>query len=899
MPLQPGSTLGPYTVTAKIGEGGMGEVYQARDTKLDRDVALKVLPEAFTCDPDRLARFEREAKVLASLNHPNIGSIYGLEEAEGVRALVLELIEGPTLADRISEGPIPLDEALPIAKQIAEALEAAHEAGVIHRDLKPANIKVREDGTVKVLDFGLAKALDPNPDADPSQSPTLTAAATQMGVIMGTAAYMSPEQASGQPTDKRGDIWSFGVVLFEMLTGQRLFTGETVAHVMAKVLERDLDLTVLPTTTPAPLKWLLRRCLEREQKRRLRDAGEALAHLEEAATAPADDSATGAAVATQPAAWQRALPLTLGSLLLGGVIVGLTMWSLRPALAPGLPGRWVVSAPPSPPALELSLETELAISPDGRQIIYRAVVDGEDGLYVRPVDRLEGELLSGTAGAGSVFFSPDGVQIGFASNNTLKKVRVSGGSPVPLGPAPGIRGATWGLDDTIIFALFGGGNGLFRVSAAGGEPETLTTVEAPAAHFWPQFLPSGRGVLFAVVETGAGAVGLTSQLAVLDLETGEQRLLSLNGTHPRYLSSGHLVYSSADTLWAVEFDTDRLEVAGDPVPVLEGVFTSISAGANVAVSTDGTLVYQAGAPQGGLRTFVWVDRQGNDEAVAAEPKPYSSVRLSPDGSKVVTQISDVDNIDIWIYDLERDTPTRLTVDPVDDLHPIWTSDGEGVVWTSNRDGAFFDLFSTAADGTGQEERLTTGPNYQWPSSLSGQALVFVELTPETRDDLMVLSMDDEREAEVLVQGEGRQRHPAISPDGRWMAYESNESGQFEVYVRPFPNVGERRWTISRNGGRVPVWSPDGRELFYRRPEDAAMMVAPIEPEPTFDHGSPTMLFDAREFLVTGPPLGSRAFDIHPDGQRFLMIREDPTVNRQDIVIIEDFAEEVKRLFSSN
>ena len=893
MALNVGDRLGHYDVTALIGEGGMGQVYQATDTKLKRQVALKIPSEAFSADPVRLARFQREAEVLASLNHPNIGHIYGLEEAEGIRALVLELVEGPTLADRITRGAIPLDEALPIAKQIAEALEAAHEAGVIHRDLKPANIKVKDDGMVKVLDFGLAKALDPSPDADPSESPTLTAMATQMGVIMGTAAYMSPEQARGSTVDRRADIWSFGVVLYEMLTGKRLFTGATVSDTLASVLKTDPDWNTLPVETPRSLRRLLRRSVERDRKRRLQHVGDARMEIEEALATPSTESAAAAAVQSRATVWGLVIPWTLAGVVLGGIVVGLTMWTLRPAPRPGSPARWVVSAPPSPaPSQPTLIETELAISPDGRLIVYRATVAGEDGLYVRPVDRLEGELLPGTAGAGSVFFSPDGTQVGFVSHvdGTLKKIRVSGGPAVTLCPVPPvIPGVTWGLDDMIIFATLGG---LARVSAAGGESEMLTTPEAPVLHFWPEVLPNGRGVLFTI----ASSTGGNAQLAVLDLETGEQRDLPLRGTHPHYLSSGHLLYSVGDALWAVGVDADRFEVVGDPIPVLEGVTITVTGGANVAVSENGTLVYQRGsAQQDAARTLVWVDREGTAEVVAAKPRPYSSVRLSPDGRQVVTLITEGGNLDIWTYDLERDTPTRLTVDIGQDHFPILTPDGERVVWPSNRDGGLLNLFSKAADGTGQVERLTTSENpqvaFSWSSD--GQSLVIVEVRPETGEDVGVVSTDGE--IEWLLEGDSNEGYPEISPDGRWMAYVSDESGQPEIYVRPFPNVDDGRWPMSRDGGQTPVWGSDGRELFYRRLDDAAMMVVSIDTELTFSPGSSSVLFDAQEFLVTWPPATSPAFDFSQNSQRFLMIREDPAANRPDIIVVLNWFEELTRL----
>ena len=611
----------------------MGQVYRATDTKLNRQVALKILPEAFASDPDRLARFQREAQVLASLNHPNIAAIHGLEDSEGTKALVLELVEGPTLADRISKGPIPVDEALPIAKQIAEALEAAHEAGVIHRDLKPANIKVREDGTVKVLDFGLAKALDPTPEGDASQSPTLTAAATQMGVIIGTAAYMSPEQARGKQVDKRADIWAFGVVLFEMLTGQRPFEGRDVSETLAAVMMKEPEWPALPTSVPAPLGRLLRRCLEREPKDRLRDIGDARVELRDVHETPPPSGAdtTAPASVAQPAGWRQALPWALGTLIMGSLVTGLVVWSLRPEPPRASPERWVVTAPPSPSAVPASPNaTQLAISPDGGAIIYRAEVGGVTGLYVRHADRLEGELLFGSPrGLGGFFVSPGGAWVGFSTveDRTYKKVPITGGPAITLCPSPSApRGASWAPDDTIIFARAGVGLGLFRVSAAGGEPQILTTPEAPEAHYWPALIPGRQAVLFTIVQENLA--GEPGRIAVLDLETGEQRVLIQGGSHARYVPSGHLVYSFEDTVRAVAFDADTLDVLGDPVPVLDGVATTNDGGAHLAISDNGTLVYRQGGGTAPARSLVWVDREGNEESVAAEPRPYRAVQLS-------------------------------------------------------------------------------------------------------------------------------------------------------------------------------------------------------------------------------------------------------------------------------
>ena len=566
MPLQPGTTLGPYSVTAKIGAGGMGEVYQARDTKLDRDVALKVLPEAFTADPDRLARFEREAKVLASLNYPNIGSIYGLEEAEGVKALVLELVEGPTLADRISKGPIPLDEALPIAKQIAEALEAAHEAGVIHRDLKPANIKVREDGTVKVLDFGLAKAFQPDAsDPNMSMSPTisLTAAATQMGMVIGTAAYMSPEQAKGKPVGKQADVWAFGVVLYEMLTGTRPFAGEDVSETLARVIDREPEWERLPGNVPVVLSSFLRRCLQKNPKQRIRDIGDVSLAMEGAFETPLAAVSELIVVASLPV-WQRPAAIAV-TVLAALVLGGLAVWGLvRPAAAP--PSTVTRFPLILPEGDAIGAFDGMALSSDGTTLVYAGQRDGVQQLFVRTRDQMTARPLPGTEGAVNPFFSPDGAWVGFFAPNSLKKVALAGGPPVTLCPVGNRYGAAWGPDDTIVFAS-GAGTGLMRVPAAGGEPRPLTEPEPDdGAHLWPTFVPGGEAVLYT---TNRGPSTSDEQVGVVSLETGEQRLL-VQGAAGTVTASGHLVFAREASLWAVAFDADRLTVSGEPAPMVDG-----------------------------------------------------------------------------------------------------------------------------------------------------------------------------------------------------------------------------------------------------------------------------------------------------------------------------------------
>ena len=883
----------------------MGEVWQARDTKLDRDVALKVLPEAFTSDPDRLARFEREAKVLASLNHPNIGSIYGLEEADGVRALVLELVEGPTLADRIAQGAMPIEDALPIAKQIAEALEAAHEAGVIHRDLKPANIKVREDGTVKVLDFGLAKALDPNPEGDPSQSPTLTAAATQMGVILGTAAYMSPEQAAGQTSDKRSDAWSFGVVLYEMLTGQRLFTGETISHVLAKVLDRELDLSALISSTPPPIRRLLRRCLERKPKRRLGDLGEALSHLEEA-RAPVDDAPSAVAsvpAVGQPAGWRQALPWALGTLIVGSLIAGLAVWSVMQPESARLV-RFAVAHDEALPLFMALVSPDVAIAPDGEHIAYLtgSVGVGAEQLHVRPLDQLTSEILVAEGELNSPFFSPDSQSVGFydrrVNPSVLKRVSVWGGPTSTICDLRGdLRGASWGADGTIVFASSDPTSGLWRVPAVGGEPEPLTTPEQGLEHWWPEILPGGEAVLFTTLRRVSQIVSEDAQLAVLSLETGEVKVIG-PGSYPRYVPTGHVVYGVQGNLWAVAFDLNRLETVGDPVPVQEGVLTKASGTANFSVSENGSLIYMTGvAVVGDARTLVWVDREGGEEELSAPPAPYESPRISPDGRYVAVWLRDPENHDVIVYDLERDTPTRLTLDPGADRYPIWTPDGR-VLFSSERDGTL-NVFSKAADGTGQAERVTTSDYAQVPESFSvdGQTLVLLDVSGG-QFDLHVISLGGETRTEALIQTGFTEANSQISPDGRWIAYQSNESGQYEVYVRSFPNVDDSRFRISRDGGHSPVWAPDGQELFFRRDGSLEMMVVDVEAEPTFRAGNPAVLFEAPYLLTSVGSGRTRTWDLANDG-RFLMVKEigssDGTGAGRQITVVLNWFEELTEL----
>jgi len=887
-----GKTLSHYKVIEKIGQGGMGEVYRAEDTNLSREVAIKVLPEQFTQDPQRLARFEREAKLLASLNHPNIAAIYGFEKADGVHFLALELVEGDTLAEKVAKGPMPVEEALEICRQIAEGVEAAHEKGVIHRDLKPANVKVTPEGKVKILDFGLAKAFEAETAVtDISQSPTLTEEMTRAGVILGTAAYMSPEQARGEEVDKRTDIFAFGCVLYELLTGRRTFDGKTVTDTLAKVLEGAPDWKALPKNTPWRIQELLQRCLSKDPDDRLLHIGEARIQIKKALEEPATESPTGVASAVQPTRRLRAVEMTLAV-----VVTGLAVWFLIQPSSPEQSLNRFVIRPTPPVVLASGNPREVAISPDGRQLVYMGIGERGSQLYLRSLDDFVDRAIPGTANPGlMVFFSPDSESIGFFAEGKLKKTSLAGGSPITVCDAPtGARSGDW-FEDTIVFTpTFNSGQGLYRVSANGGEPEMLATVnsdEGEQMYSFPDFLPDGKDLLFTI-RLGAGF-----QTALLSLETGERKVVLENARQARYLPTGHLVYEQSRTgnLMVVPFDLAALEVTGDSVQVVQGVRQTPTAAVDYSISDNGTLIYVPSTSTGGLdRTLVWVDREGQEEPLAAEPHGYETPRISPDGSRLAITVVESGGSDVWIYDLEREILTRLTFDPAVDEDPLWTPDGQRIVFDSGRVGAGQNLFWKAADGTGQVERLTTSPNGQTAYSLSpdGKRLVFGE---SANRDLQVLSMEGERTSQPLFQSQFVETRSRISPDGHWIAYESNESGRFEIYVRPFPNVEEGKWQISSDGGTQPVWAPRGQELFYEN--SRAIMVVGIKTEPTFTAGSPVVLFTGRYTTFTGVDVN---YDISPDGQRLLMIKTaDEEEGQAQINVIQNWFEELKRLAPTN
>ena len=896
MTLSEGTTLSHYKVLEKIGQGGMGEVYRAEDTNLEREVAIKVLPEQFTSDPQRLARFEREAKLLAQLNHPNIAAIYGFEKAEGVHFLALELVPGETAQERVAKGPLPVEEALEVCRQIAEGVEAAHEKGVIHRDLKPANVKVTPEGKVKILDFGLAKAFEAEtPVTDISQSPTLTEKMTRAGVILGTAAYMSPEQAKGEAVDKRADIFAFGCVLYELLTGKRTFGGKTITETLGAIIHKEPEWKALPASTPWRIQELLRRCLTKDVSDRLDGIGNVRTEIKLALKEPTSASPGGAGSSVQPALWKRAIPWSITVMVV--LIAGIAIWSLtRPVLRPLT--EFVITPPPTVGLANLP-GNELAISPDGRRIVY---LGGTRQLYVRFLDKLKATPIAGTEGVDrNFFFSPDGQSLVFGAGGKLKKVSLLAGAPITLCDAPFAEGGSWGPGDTIVFAAdFSGsggvgppsGTGLHRVSANGGRPESLAIPDPDRGeeeYQHPQILPGGKAVLFDIFR---GSIE-DYQTAVLSLETGEQKILVEGGRNPRYAPTGHLVYELAETgtLMAVLFDLDSLEVTGGAVPILEGVRHARGQGdVDYSFSANGSLVYVVG---GGMEsTVVWVDREGSSEPLLDTPGAYWVPRLSPDDQRLA--VADVDEgQDVWIYDLKRGVLSRLTFDPGEDLDPLWTPDGQRIVFRSNRSGAY-NLYWKPADGSGETEQLTSSEHSQIPYSWTpdGKVLAFWETTPpQTNSDIWVLRLDGDRTPELFLRTPFREAEPSFSPDGRWIAYTSDESGRPEIYVRPFPASGGK-WQISTGGGIAPQWAANGRELFYLNGDQ--MTVAPVTTGDSFQAGTPRSLF-----THVRPGRVPQTYAVAHDAQRFVMLQPtEPEVEPQISVVLNWF-EELKRLVPTN
>jgi eukaryotic-like serine/threonine-protein kinase len=906
MPLAGGTKLGPYEIVAPLGVGGMGEVYSATDPRLKRQVAIKVLPTALSAAPDRLARFEREAEVLASLNHPHVAAIYGVEESSGVKALVMELVDGPTLADRIAQGRIPFEEALPIARQIADALEAAHEQGIIHRDLKPANIKVRDDGTVKVLDFGLAKAVERSEAApantgvmtiDSVHSPTLASpVVSQAGVILGTAAYMSPEQARGKSVDKRTDVWAFGAVLYEMLAGGRAFAGDDVTEVITSVMKSTPDWSAIPPDVPPSVVALIQRCLDKDRKTRVGDIAVARFLLSGDAIAAAGAAAShtlGQRSRTAVLAWA-------GAALLAGTIAGWMLPRSAPLSAPqSMTHAQIGLAPaeqltPAPSEVFRPSRTAFSLSPDGRTIAFAGAKGNGAQLYVRALDRPEAAALAGTEGAAAPFFSPDGQWIGFVADNKIKKVPASGGPASTVCDIGGLSqfwGASWGDQDTIMFAVR---DGIFTVAAAGGTPAAVTKPDPAKGqrHLLPHALPGGRAIVFTD----------PPNIVYQPLDGAEPRVL-FEGADARYIATGHLLFIRSATLMAVPFDVRSGQTTGSPVAMIEHVMHAINAGnsgnqshaAQYAVSSGGTLAYVLGGMFPSRQALLtWVDRRGVAQPFAgAEPRPYLFPRLSPDGERLVVSIrtDESRNSDVWVYDVARGTPTRITFDGAGAA--VWTGDSRRIVYAARN------LFAINADGSGKPEQLTSGDVAQNPMSLARRAgaIAYSQRPSPTAYGLWMLPLQGSRSPEPLLESRFPMTHADLSPDGRWVVYASPESGTEEIYVQAYPGGGSKT-RISSSTGYEPIWSPTGREIFFRSYSEKGEQLffsATIPSLAPFRVDPPKELFRASlgQYDATTP---NRSWDVSPDGQRFLLLKNMPTSDKAvtAVNVVLNWTDELKR-----
>jgi Tol biopolymer transport system component len=884
--IEPGKMLQQYRLVEKIGEGGMGVVWKAVDTTLDREVALKFLPDAFLNDAERLERLDREAKLLATLHHPNIASIFGMHEVDGpqgkLRFLAMELAPGEDLAQRLERGPLPLDDTVEIAHQIAQALEAAHESGVVHRDLKPANVKLTPDGKVKVLDFGLAKALgnDGNgaysgsgPGArsvpgsgDPDHSPTITSAGTRAGMILGTAAYMSPEQARGKLLDKRTDVWSFGCVLYEMLTGRKVFDGETATDVIAAIVTREPAWAALPTSTPPSVVRLLRRCLEKSPLDRLRDIGEARIVLKdpEDEPRPLERPAGDAPAASDGRRNTRAAWVIIAAALGGALLTAAIGWMLlRPAEEPSVHLSLI---PPAEAPFHVSVQNTsgVALAPDGSVLVYQGnPANGPRALFVRPLDGTGVTRLENTEGGGSPFFSPDGKWIAFFADGMLKRVPLAGGTAVTVAdPAALAAGGHWS-DDGFIYFSPSYYDAVYRVPAAGGTPEALTTLDAEAGdfgHWWPTTLPGGRFLLYSRWRTTVNDCSVWRR----DLQSGDDRLLLEQACAPHYVPTGHLIFNRGSTIAAVRFDAGSGEPLGEPTLVIDDAFIDPANGwSPLSIAADGSLAYVRHELFGTRSAPVWVDLQGSMTPIANEPRDYRSVRISPDGRQLALHVRDRTEDDIWIHDLERGSARRFTVDGTN-TDPIWTPDGRRIVFCSLRNGPY-DLYWKPLDESEKESLLVAGPRDKEPQEWTddGRMLLYTEDVPQTRNDIWAHTAEGER---VLVQGDADEFAPRLSPNERWLAYSSESSGRSEIYVEAWPDRGGR-WQISTDGGQDPLWSPDGSTIYYWYGND--VWAVSVDTRDGVRAGRPRRLFGTEE-------LRGRVwdYDLHPDGDRFVVLRSE-------------------------
>jgi Tol biopolymer transport system component len=880
--LEPGARLGPYVVDGLIGRGGMGEVYKARDSALNRSVAIKVLPDSLVGDPERQARFRREAQLLAALNHPNIAHVHGFEESTGVAAMVMELVDGPTLADRLHRA-MPLAEALSIARQVADALAAAHEQGIIHRDLKPANIKVRENGTVKVLDFGLAKMAEPTSALSPdiTSSPTLASSVmrTGVGVILGTAAYMAPEQALGKTVDKRADIWSFGCVLYEMISARRAFPGTDISDTLALVIGSDPDWTALPSSTPAPIVRVLHRCLEKPLNRRLADIADVRLDIEEALSPSGGSSAGPIPAPVAFPGWRRALPWAVAAMCVTALAVVLVSGSVRRTTPITHPMRLRVELGLAGEGTRPINPATLAVSPDGANVAFVPfrLSDEVRQLYLRSFDRADAVQLPGTEGAIAPFFSPDGQWIAFFASGKLKKIALTGGEPITLCDAPNGRGGSWGEDGTIVFTP-DQKTALSRVSSAGGTPQPVTSLDAgEQTQRWPQLLSGGKAVLYSSLSPAGNEFEFNQgNLVVQTLPNGPRKVVVRGANYGRYVPSGHLLYVHDETLSAVPFDRARLELTGPARPVADRIVSNGLAGsAMFAVSDSGALVFVRQFLMRDPTPITWLDRSGRSAMLRSAPSPWTGFSFAPDGRRLAFLMSDGKQVDIWVDDWGRDALERVTHFNSSSEAPVWTPDGRRITFSSmlgeKEVAKTYNLYWQQADGLATVQRLATSANHQTPGSWhpDGKILAFTEQRP--RSTLMLLPMDGDEGSgwkpgtpTVFLSGAFEVRAPAFSPDGRWIAYESNHSGKFNVYVRPFPGPGTQT-PISTSGGQAPKWSRTRSELIYGTLDQRVMIVNYSVNGDSFHADQPRPWPEAKL-----QPAEPRGFDLHPDGDRLAL-----------------------------
>jgi serine/threonine-protein kinase len=889
--LESGTRLGSFVVIAQIGAGGMGEVYRARDSRLNRDVALKVLPHSVAADADQLARLKREAQALASLSHPHIGHIYGIEDTNGIPALVLELVEGPTLAEYIERSPqgaIPIEEALALAAQIADALDTAHERGIVHRDLKPANIKVTPDGAVKVLDFGLAKTGGASDLAvvDASQSPTLDVGGTREGTIMGTLTYMSPEQARGQAVDKRADVWAFGCVLYEMLTGRAPFARDTVSDTLAAILEHKPDWEKLPKATPAAVRRLLQRCLTKPQRQRLRDLGDAQLEIADGLAAPTASMAPQTSVSSARTSmwWVAALVGT-------SIVTSAAVWRLKPQQAIpayGLTARLsVIPAAGDQVAVDAGA---IALSPDGHRLAYVAGRGGRQEIYIRDFDQFDSKAVPGTQGGYNPFFSPDAKWLGFFAGGKLRKVRLGAGEPITIseGAIAGAGSPDWEADDTILFSPVIGAS-IMRVPAAGGIPTPVTKLTADeSAHQWPQLLPGGKTLLFSALRSGG------SQIYAQSIETGERRPI-VQGLGARYLPSGHLVFLQGGTVMAVAFDPVRLEMIGSPVVVMTGVLQAnrlrSTASSNSLpqisfASTGATLAYVPANTGRRRNELVLVDRSGAERPTGASGGEYFQPRLSPDGRRVAVTVGG-DHDDVWLFDLARQTWNRFTSEG-NNSFPVWAPDGTRLTYVSDKAGVE-NPYARRLDGS-TDERLLVSDRASYPLSMSRDGtLAFVSVRVGQALDIWILPPDRKGKPTPWLETPFSEGAPTFSPDGRWLAYVSNDSGRNEIYVRPYPGPGEKI-TISIDGANEPVWTRGGRELFYRNGDQ--IFAVDLSTLPALGAGKARKILE-RDYERTSTLWPN--FDVSADGQQFLMVKSLQGAAPAYVAAVLNWDTELKRL----